>query len=76
MRLAKLKPPASYKTNLNKLITGFDAMAVDLKRIATAATQNNAQAASTATRALVADATSIKAADLAIADGLAGRKAS
>ena len=73
-QLAELKPPASYKTNLNKLITGFDAMAVDLKRIAAAATQNNAQAASTATRALVADATTIKAADLAIADGLAGRK--
>lgn len=70
-QLAKLKPPASYKTNLDKLITGFDAMAVDLKRIATAATQNNAQAASAATRALVADATKVKAADIAIAGALA-----
>jgi len=70
-QLAKLKPPASYESNLDKLITGFDAIAVDLKRIATAATQNNAQAASAATRALVADATTVKAADLAIAGALA-----
>jgi hypothetical protein len=75
-QLAELKPPAGYKTNLDKLITGFDAMAVDLKRIATAATNNDAQAAGTATRALVADATKVKAADLAIANGIARKNSS
>jgi hypothetical protein len=69
-QLAKLKPPPKYKTDLAQLVAGFDAMAVDLKQIATAATRNDAQAASTATRALVADATKIKAADRAIASGL------
>ena len=73
-RLAELKPPASYKANLEKLANGFDAIAVDLKRIANAATSNDAQAASSATRALVADATRVKAADLAIAGALAHTK--
>ncbi len=69
-QLAKLEPPAKYKRDLDQLISGFNAMAVDLKQIATAATKNDAQAASTATRALVADATKVKTADLAIATGL------
>lgn len=73
-QLAKLKPPASYKANLDKLVSGFDAVAVDLKRIAESATAGDAQAAGAATRSLVADATKVKAADLAIADALAHTK--
>ena len=73
-QLAKLKPPASYRANLHKLVTGFDAIADDLRRIASAAISNDAQAASAATRALVADATKVKAADLAIAGALARTK--
>ncbi|MGO9821728.1 MAG: hypothetical protein ACLPTJ_13895 [Solirubrobacteraceae bacterium] len=75
-QLAKLKPPASYKSNLDKLVTGFDAVAVDLRRIAAAAIKNDAQAAGAATRSLVADATKVKTADLAIADSLATNKVS
>jgi hypothetical protein len=73
-RLAKLKPPPSYKANLDQLAAGFDAVATDLHRIATAAVSNDAQAASTATRELIADATRVKAADLAIADALSRSK--
>lgn len=69
-QLAALKPPASYKANVAKLIAGFDAISRDLKQIANAASANDAQAASSATRALVADATSVKAADLAITNEL------
>lgn len=69
-QLAKLQPPAKYKRDLNQLIAGFNAIAVDLKQIATAATKDDAEAAGTATQALVSDATRVKAADLAIATGL------
>jgi hypothetical protein len=75
-QLAKLQPPASYKANLDKLVNGFDAIAVDLTRIAAAATTNDAQAADAATRALVADATTVKTADLAIANRLAAKQSS
>lgn len=69
-QLAHLKPPGRYKANVAKLVAGFNAISRDLKQIATAASANDAQAASSATRALVADATSVKAADLAITGAL------
>ncbi len=69
-QLAKLNPPAKYKHNVAEVRAGFDAISVDLKRIAVAATHNDAHTASAATRALIADATRVHTADVAISGAL------
>jgi hypothetical protein len=65
-QLASLNPPGKDKDDLDKLVAGFRAVATDLEQISGAAVKRNAQQASTATRALVVDATKVRAAD----DGL------
>ncbi len=65
-QLNKLNPPAGYKPSVSKLAAGFRAMAADLTRISDAATRGDAQTASAATRSLIADAQTVKAADLAV----------
>jgi hypothetical protein len=65
-QLDKLNPPARYKPYVSKLAGGFSAMAADLTRISGAATRGDARTASAATRSLIADARTVKAADLAV----------
>jgi hypothetical protein len=65
-QLSKLNPPARYEPYVSKLAAGFRAMAADLMRISDAATRGDAQTARAATRSLIADAQTVKAADLAV----------
>lgn len=69
-QLSKLDPPAKYKADLQKLVSGFDAVGAALKRISVAATTHDGATARTATGALVADAAKVKASDDAITSGL------
>jgi hypothetical protein len=68
--LSKLNPPSHYKAALTKLEAGFNSVAADLKQIATAATKHSAATARTATLALIHDASTVKAGDTAISNGL------
>jgi hypothetical protein len=65
-QLDKLHPPAGYQPSVSKLAAGFRAMATDLRRISDAATRGDARTARAATRSLIADAQTVKAADLAV----------
>ena len=69
-RVANLNPPAKFQATVNQLRTDFKAVAADLKRIAAAARQGDAQAARAATRKLLHDASHVKAADIAVSDAL------
>jgi hypothetical protein len=69
-QLAKLKPPAKFKTSLTRLVAGFRAVSTDLTSIATAAVKHNGTAAKSATETLLADAAKVKTADDAITTGL------
>lgn len=68
--LAKLNPPAKYKTYLNSLAAGFRSVAADLRKIATAADKHDATTARAATVSLLSDAAKVKTADDAISKGL------
>jgi hypothetical protein len=68
--LSKLNPPSRYQADLKKLKSGFNAVATDLRQIATAATKHNAATARAATLALIHDAATVKAGDTAISAGL------
>ncbi|MGI8505595.1 MAG: hypothetical protein ACR2MK_02115 [Solirubrobacteraceae bacterium] len=69
-QLSKLDPPAKYKAELQKLVSGFNAVGADLKQISVAATRHDGPTARTATGALGADAAKVKASDDAITAGL------
>lgn len=69
-QLARLMPPAKYKTSLRQLVGGFRAVSADLKSIAAAAVKHNGAAARTATETLLADAAKVKTADDALTKGL------
>jgi hypothetical protein len=68
--LRKLNPPSRYKADLTKLTSGFNAVAADLRQIATAATKHDATTARTATLALIHDAATVKSGDTGISAGL------
>jgi hypothetical protein len=68
--LAKLKPPGRYKPDVQKLISGFTGLAADLEQISVAATKADATSASTATKLLIRDAATIRAADDALTSSL------
>jgi hypothetical protein len=68
--LARLNPPRRYKSDLQKLETGFNSVAADLSQIAAAATKHDATTARSATLALIRDASTVKAGDTAITAGL------
>ena len=70
--LSKLNPPAKYQPDMSRLVAGFKTVAADLRRISDAAAHGDAQTASAATRSLIADAQTVKAADLAVSDSLSG----
>jgi hypothetical protein len=69
-QLAKLNPPAKFKTSLTHLVAGFRSVSTDLTSISTAAVKHNGPAAKTATETLLADAAKVKTADDAITKGL------
>lgn len=69
-RLAKLKPPAKFKTPLQQMVGGFRAVSADLKLIATAAVKHDGAAAKSATETLLADSAKVKSADDALTKGL------
>jgi len=69
-RLAKLKPPAKFKTSLTQLAGGFQAVSADLRLIAAAAVKHDGAAAKTATETLLSDAAKVRTADDAITKGL------
>lgn len=69
-QLSHLNPPAKYKADLAKLVTGFRAVATDLQTIAAAAVKHDATTARTATERLLADAARVEAGDDAITKGL------
>ena len=69
-QLAKLKPPAKFKTSLAHLVSGFRAVSTDLMSIATAAVKHSGAAAKTATETLLVDAAKVKTADDAITTGV------
>ena len=73
--LAKLKPPAKFKTQLSNLVASFRSVSTDLRAIAAAAVKHDAATARAATTTLLADAAKVKSADDAITKGL-GLKAS
>lgn len=68
--LAKLDPPAKYKTPLANLVAGFRSVATDLRAIAAAAVKHDATQAKTATETLLGDAAKVKTADDTITKGL------
>jgi hypothetical protein len=68
--LAALKPPANYQPDVQKLTSGFNALAADLEQISVAARKRDAAAASAATRKLIRDAATIRAADDALTSAL------
>jgi hypothetical protein len=69
-QLSKLKPPSKYKTELNNLVSAFNAVGSDLTSIATAATKHDAAAAGSATKTLIKDAAKVKTADTSVSKGL------
>ena len=68
--LAKLNPPAKFKSQLNKLVAGFRSVSTDLHAISAAAVKHDAATARTATMTLLTDAAKVKSADDAITQGL------
>jgi len=68
--LSQLSPPAKYQTDLQSLVTAFNAVAADLYKISVAATKNDGPAAKAATVTLIRDSVKVKAADVAITTGL------
>jgi hypothetical protein len=69
-QLAALDVPARYKKQVASLISGFHAIKADLSNISTAAAHHNASNAQAATRELLRDAATIKAADNAMSRSL------
>jgi hypothetical protein len=68
--LGRLNPPSRFQADLRALESGFNAVAGDLRQIATAATKHDATAARSATEALIQDASKVKTGDTAISAGL------
>ena len=68
--LSKLNPPSRFRADLHTLESGFNAVAGDLRQIATAATKHDATTARSATEALIQDASKVKTGDTAISAGL------
>lgn len=68
--LAELKPPGKYKPDVQKLISGFTGLGADLEQISVAATKRDAASATAATRLLIRDAATIRAADDALSSAL------
>jgi hypothetical protein len=69
-QLSGLHVPARYKKQVASMISGFHAVKADLSNISTAATNHNASNAEAATRELLHDAATIKAADEALSRAL------
>jgi hypothetical protein len=68
--LSQLSPPAKYQSALQRLVTAFNAVAVDLQKISVAATKNDGPAAKAATETLIRDSAKVKTTDDAITTGL------
>jgi hypothetical protein len=69
-QLAALPPPATYKTQMASLVSGFRSLKADLSKISSAASKHNATSAAKATRAMLTDAAKIKTADTALSKAL------
>jgi hypothetical protein len=64
--LAKLNPPAKFKSKLRQLSSGLRSVSADLSAIAGAAKSHEALKAKAATTKLISDAAKVKAADNAL----------
>lgn len=69
-QLAKLNPPAKFKSNLHTLVTSLNAVGSDLGQIATAATKHDAKTARALTTTLIHNASKVQSSDTALTKGL------
>jgi hypothetical protein len=70
LRLKKLDPPSSYKSQLSSLEGALGAVAADLRTISTAVGADNEGAATTATKGLLTDAAKVQNTERAISSQL------
>lgn len=62
-RLRKLDPPAKFRPEMHRFVSGLSSVARDLARIARAADAHDVKTARVATTALLTDAATVKSAD-------------
>ena len=69
-QLAKLSPPAKFKTDLKTLSASLSAVGSDLSQIAGAATKHDANAARTLTTTMIRHAAAVQLSETALTKGL------